>query len=49
MLWLASVRDVFSNKVVGWRGGPRVDTDLVISAPDYAIFSRDIRDGRMIQ
>lgn len=48
VLWLASVRDVFSNKVVGWRSGPRADTDLVISALDYAIFSRDIRDGQLI-
>ncbi|RYE40403.1 MAG: hypothetical protein EOP24_40980 [Hyphomicrobiales bacterium] len=31
VLWLASVRDVFSNKVVGWRSGPRADTDLVRS------------------
>lgn len=48
VLWLASVRDVFSNKVVGWRSGPRADTDLVISALDYAIFSRDVRDGQLI-
>jgi len=41
MLWLASVRDAFSNKVVGWRSGPRADTDLVLSALDYALFSRD--------
>ncbi|MGH3970627.1 MAG: IS3 family transposase [Mycobacterium sp.] len=48
VLWLASVRDAFSNKVVGWRSGPRADTDLVISALDYAIFSRDIRDGQLV-
>lgn len=47
VLWLASVRDVFSNKVVGWRSGPRADTDLAISALDYAIFSRNIRDGQL--
>jgi putative transposase len=47
VLWLASVRDAFSDKVVGWRSGPRADTDLVISALDYAIFSRDIRDGQL--
>lgn len=45
VLWLASVRDAFSNKVVGWRSGPRADTDLVLSALDYALFSRDVRDG----
>ena len=37
VLWLASVRDAFSNKVVGWRTGPRADTDLVLSAFDYAL------------
>ena len=42
VLWLASVRDAFSNKVVGWRQRPSRETDLVISALDYAIFSRDI-------
>jgi putative transposase len=48
VLWLASVRDGFSNKVVGWDSGPRATTELVCSALDYAIWSRDIRDGRLI-
>ncbi|RZI53861.1 MAG: IS3 family transposase [Pseudonocardia sp.] len=48
VLWLASVRDAFSNKVVGWRSSPRADTDLVLSALDYALFSRDIRGGDLI-
>ncbi|MFC9769142.1 transposase [Rhodococcus jostii] len=48
VLWLASVRDAFSNKVVGWRIGPRADTDLVLSALDYALFSRDVRGGELI-
>ena len=47
VLWLASVRDAFSNKVVGWDSGPRATTELVISALDYAIWSRDVRDGRL--
>jgi len=42
------VRDAFSNKVVGWDSGPRATTELVISALDYAIWSRDVRDGRLI-
>ncbi len=42
-MWLASVRDAFSSKVVGWRCGPRPDTDLVLSVLDYALFSRDVR------
>ena len=45
VFWLASVRDTFSNKVVGWDSGPRATTELVISALDYAIWSRDVRDG----
>ena len=46
--WLASVRDAFSNKAVGWRCGPRPDTDLVLSVLDYALFSRDVRGGESI-
>ena len=48
VLWLASVRDAFSNKVVGWDSGARATTELVFSALDYAILSRDVRDGQLI-
>ena len=48
VLWLASVRDAFSNKVVGWDSGARATTELVLSALDYAIWSRDMRDGQLI-
>jgi putative transposase len=48
VLWLASVRDAFSNKVVGWDSGPRATTHLVCSALDYAIFSREVRAGQLI-
>jgi putative transposase len=48
VLWLASVRDAFSNKVVGWDSGLRATTELVISALDYAIWSRDVRDGELV-
>ena len=48
ILWLASVRDAFANKVVGWDSGPRATTELVLSALDYAIWSRDVRDGQLI-
>jgi putative transposase len=47
VLWLASVRDAFSNKVVGWDSGPRATTKLVLIAVDYAIFCRDVRDGEL--
>ena len=30
VLWLASLRDAFSNKVVGWAAVPHADTDLAI-------------------
>jgi putative transposase len=48
VLWPASVRDAFSNQVVGWDSGVRATTELVCSALDYAIFSRDVRDGQLI-
>jgi len=48
VLWLASVRDACANTVVGWDSGPRATTDLDVSALDYAIFSRDVRDGQLI-
>ena len=48
LLWLASVRDAFANKVVGWDSGPRATTELVVSALDYAIWLRDVRDGQLI-
>ena len=48
VLWLASVRDAFSNKVVGWDSGNRATTELVVSALDYALLSRDVHDGQLI-
>jgi putative transposase len=48
VLWLASVRDAFSNKVVGWAAAARADTDLVLSALDYALHSRNVHDGQLI-
>lgn len=40
VLWLASVRDAFSNKVVGWATAARADTALVLTALDYALRTR---------
>lgn len=48
VLWLASVRDAFSNKIVGWDCGPRATTKLVLSALDYALWSREVRAGQLI-
>jgi putative transposase len=48
VLWLASVRDAFSNKVVGWATAARADTALVLTALDYALRSRNVQDGGLI-
>lgn len=48
VLWLASVRDAFSNKVVGWATAVRADTRLVLTALNYALRSREVHDGQLI-
>ncbi|MFI7219956.1 IS3 family transposase [Micromonospora maritima] len=48
VFWLAAVRDVFSNPIVGWRCSDRCDTDLILGALEYGIWSRDVRDGQLI-
>jgi putative transposase len=48
VLWLASVRDAFSNRVVGWATAARADTDLVLRALDYALWSREVRAGQLV-
>jgi putative transposase len=48
VLWLAAVRDAFSNRIVGWKTSDRCDTDLVLGALEYGIWSRDVRDGQLI-
>ena len=45
---LAAVRDPFSNRIVGWRCSDRCDTDLILGALEYAIWTRDVRDGAVI-
>jgi transposase InsO family protein len=39
---------VFSNRIVGWRCSDRCDTDLVLGALEYAIWTRDVRDRQLI-
>jgi len=46
--WLAAVRDAFSNRIVGWKTSDRCDTDLVLGALEYAVWSREVRDGQLI-
>ncbi|GAB1692580.1 IS3 family transposase [Krasilnikovia sp. M28-CT-15] len=48
VFWLAAVRDVFSRRIVGWKTSDRCDTDLVLAALEYGIFSREVRDGELI-
>jgi transposase InsO family protein len=48
VFWLAAVRDVFSNRIVGWRRSDRCDTDLILGALEYGIWSRDVRQGQLI-
>lgn len=48
VLWLAAVRDAFSNRIVGWKTSDRCNTDLVLAALEYGIWSRDVRDGQLI-
>jgi putative transposase len=47
VLWLASARDAFSNRVVGWATAARADTTLVLRALEYGLWSRDVRAGQL--
>ncbi|TDD33058.1 IS3 family transposase [Saccharopolyspora elongata] len=48
VLWLASVRDAFSNRIVGWATAARADTELVLTTLEYRLWSRDVRSGALI-
>jgi putative transposase len=43
-LWLASIRDGFSRRIVGWKASDRADVELVLGALEYAIWGRGL-DG----
>ena len=47
-LWLASVRDAFSRRVVGWKASDRADTELVLGALEYALWSRQVERDRLV-
>ncbi|NNH70424.1 IS3 family transposase [Nocardia uniformis] len=49
VFWLAAVRDAFSNRIVGWKTSDRCDTDLVLGALEYGVWSRDVRDGELVR
>ncbi|WP_074313667.1 hypothetical protein [Micromonospora cremea] len=38
----------FSRRIVGWKTSDRCDTDLILAALEYGIWSRDVRDGQLI-
>jgi transposase InsO family protein len=47
-LWLASVRDAFSRRVVGWKVSDRADTELVLGALEYALWTRKVERERLV-
>jgi putative transposase len=48
VFWLAAVRDAFSRRIVGWKTSDRCNTDLILGALEYGIWSREVRDGQLI-
>jgi len=48
VFWLAAVRDAFSNRIVGWRCSDRCDTDLILGALEYAVWTRNIHSGQVV-
>ncbi len=42
VLYLATVLDVFSRRIVGWQMSDRMTTDLVLSAFEMALWRRDV-------
>jgi len=48
VFWLAAVRDAFSNRIAGWKTSDRCDTDLILGALEYGIWSRDVRAGELV-
>lgn len=48
VLWLASIRDAFANRIVGWATDPRATTELVLTALSYALRSRHVRAGQLV-
>jgi putative transposase len=47
-LWLSSIRDAFSRRIVAWHTSPRADAELVCTALEYALASRDYERGELI-
>ena len=47
-LWLSSIRDAFSRRIVAWHTSPRADAELVCTALEYALASREYEKGELI-
>jgi transposase InsO family protein len=47
-LWLSSIRDAFSRRIVAWHTSPRADAELVCTTLEYALASRDYEQGQLI-
>jgi putative transposase len=47
-LWLSSIRDAFSRRIAAWHTSPRPDAELVCTALEYALASRDYERGHLI-
>jgi putative transposase len=47
-LWLSSIRDAFSRRIVAWHTAPRPDAELVCTALEYALASRDYERGQLV-
>jgi putative transposase len=41
-LWLASARDAFSQRIVGWKASDRADVELVLGALEDAVWGRGL-------
>lgn len=46
--WLASIRDAFYRRIVGWHTSERADADLVLTALEYALHGRPVEPGKLI-
>lgn len=48
VVWMAAIRDVFANRIVGWSTGASCDTDLITGALSYAIWTRDLDGAQLV-
>ncbi|WP_345204313.1 IS3 family transposase, partial [Streptomyces lavendulae] len=46
--WLASNRDAFSRRIVGWHTSERADADPVLTSLEYALHGRPVQPGQLV-